>query len=403
MQVHSLLSSSPFLSSSSPPSSSSCRHLRPHLRPQTNLQPSCLALTMQDLTLKDSNSASVQADESSITIRKLYAIAEAAADRAEMHSIIGAQRNNWNLLFFHSINSINFTASLMAGMANSPPFFLAFKFSSVFLYVTVSALMVLVNKIQPSQLAEEQRNATRLFKQLEKSIYTTLELEIPTQMDVEEAMERVLALDKAYPLPLLPGMIDKFPETFKPTVWWPEMRPKEKEVVDSDDWSKEVKEEMKGIHNVLKVKDEKQYVSCGDLFLKINKVFAVLGPVLSGLAAIGAAMIGLPGLRGLPEFMAVVGGVMAAVVNTMQHGGQVGMLFELMRNCAGYYRKIEEEIEFNLEEKRENGEMFELKMALWLGRSVSELKEFGKYAASFSSCSSSCEDGEIEGFAGKLF
>ena len=32
-----------------------------------------------------------------------------------------------------------------------------------------------------------------------------------TDADVQEAMERVLALDAAYPLPLLPGMLEESP------------------------------------------------------------------------------------------------------------------------------------------------------------------------------------------------
>ncbi|KAM0944718.1 putative petal formation-expressed [Dioscorea sansibarensis] len=343
-------------------------------------------------------------------MKQLHTIAEAASDRAEMHSIIGAQRNNWHHLLFHSINSINFSASFMACMANStapahPPFltFLAFKFSSVFLYATVTAFMVLVNKIQPSQLAEEQRNATRLFKQLEKSIYITLELETPTTVDVEMAMERVLALDKAYPLPLLPGMLEKFPKTVKPTIWWPEMKKKKKKEEEVQ-MSKEVDEEMKGILKVLKMKDEKQYLKCGELFLRINKVLSVLGLIIGGMATAGAVFIGWPELQGVPEFMAVVGGVMGVVVNSLQHGWQVGMLFELMRNCAGYYKRLEEEIEFSLEEKKREGDeeiMFKLKMALCLGRNVSEFKDFASYASSSSSCE---DDGDrIEVFAGKLF
>ncbi|GMP79599.1 hypothetical protein CsSME_00035081 [Camellia sinensis var. sinensis] len=34
-------------------------------------------------------------------------------------------------------------------------------------------------------------------------------------------MEKVLALDQAYPLPLLGVMLEKFPLTFEPAVWWP--------------------------------------------------------------------------------------------------------------------------------------------------------------------------------------
>ncbi|KAK8967444.1 putative F-box protein [Platanthera guangdongensis] len=53
----------------------------------------------------------------------------------------------------------------------------------------------------------------------------------------------------------------------------------------------------------------------------------------------------------------------------MKHGGQAGLVFELFRNCAGFYRRLEE-IEFNLgeeEKMREQSEVFEVKMTLQLG------------------------------------
>ena len=98
---------------------------------------------------------------------------------------------------------------------------------------------------------------------------------------------------------------------------------------------------------------------------------------------------------------AVIGGALAAAVNTVEHGGQMGMLFELLRNCAGFYRKIQEDIEANLAEpdveRREGGELFATKVALKLGRSLSDLKQFRKMA------SPSVRDEDIEEFAGKLF
>ena len=45
-----------------------------------------------------------------------------------------------------------------------------------------------------------------------------------TKADVQEAMDRVLALDAAYPLPLLPAMLDKFPKAVEPARWWPRLK-----------------------------------------------------------------------------------------------------------------------------------------------------------------------------------
>ncbi|KAK8954960.1 putative F-box protein [Platanthera zijinensis] len=102
--------------------------------------------------------------------------------------------------------------------------------------------------------------------------------------------------------------------------------------------------------------------------------------MLAGLAAAGvaASSAGI-GHGSLP---AAVGGALSALVNTMEHGGQAGMVFELFRNCARFYRRLEE-IKFNLgkeENMREQREVFEVKMALQLGRSLLELRELASYA-----------------------
>ena len=55
------------------------------------------------------------------------------------------------------------------------------------------------------------------------------------------------------------------------------------------------------------------------------------------------------------------------------------MVFEMYRGNAGYFRLMEESKESNLKEReverRENGEMFEMKVALQLGRSLSDLRD----------------------------
>ena len=81
-----------------------------------------------------------------LVVARLYAVAETAADRAEMHSIIGEQRNNWNHLLLHSINSIiTLTAgisSIPALIQSSPHLHLAFRLSSVFLFAAPTAVMM---------------------------------------------------------------------------------------------------------------------------------------------------------------------------------------------------------------------------------------------------------------------
>ncbi|KAJ4981977.1 hypothetical protein NE237_032814 [Protea cynaroides] len=357
---------------------------------------------------------------SSKVVVELYTLMDAAADRAEMHTNIGEQRNNWNHLLLTSINAITLTAATMVGLTattcgmGAP--LLALKLSSTLLYSAATGMLVVMNKIQPSQLVEEQRNAARLFKQLHREIQTTLAIGNPTARDVKDAMDKVLALDRAYPLPLLGTMLNKFPETVEPAVWWPQQgRHKggldstgaNRESKGSNGWNAKLEEEMRQIVEVSKRKDKEEYVRLGKLALKVNKIMAFSGPLLTGLAAVGSALVGSPSLHqgSWALFLGVTAGALATIVNTMEHGGQVGMVFEMYRSNAGFFQLMEESIEYTLKEreleKRENGELFEMKVALQLGRSLSELRDL---AASSSSSSSSERQGETaEEFASKLF
>ncbi|XP_021766640.1 probable F-box protein At4g22030 [Chenopodium quinoa] len=337
---------------------------------------------------------------------KLYTILEAVNDRIEMHQNIGNQRENWNSLLLNSVNMITLTAVTMAGLAEaSGPNGLGLKVSSALLFAAGTGILLIMNKIQPSQLVEEQRNAVRLFKRLQNNIQTTLSIRSPTQEDVEEAMERVLALDRAYPLPLLGAMLDKYPESLEPAIWWPSKKQSTSSLKhnsskgndEQNGWTRELEDDIREIVGVTKNKDVEDYVRLGNKALKLSKMLAVSGPLLSGVAAVGAACLGHGGPWG--GIVAGVAGSMAVAVNTIEHGGQVGMVFEMYRNCAGFFKLLEETVESTLEErdlqKRENGEVFELKMALHLGRSLSELREFAS--------KSRRNGGSVDEFASKLF
>uniref|UniRef100_A0A0E0G3Q6 F-box protein n=1 Tax=Oryza nivara TaxID=4536 RepID=A0A0E0G3Q6_ORYNI len=309
-----------------------------------------------------------------VEVEKLRAIAEAAADRAEMHDIIGRQRDNWNHLLLHSNNSLALAASVMAALAPAAPTVVALKASAGVLLASAAVTMAAVNKIQPSQLAEEQRNATRLWRQLERDVRVTLALAAPvTRADVHDAMDRSNSFGSS----------------------------SRRRGARGNGWTPELEEEMRGILRVIKAKDEHEYITVGKMVLGLNKGLAVAGPALAGTAAVAAAFIGSGEAGAWASGAAVLGGALAAAANTVEHGGQLGMVFELLRNCAGFYRKMQEEIEANLGEadveRREDGEVLETKVALQLGRSTSELKQFRRLA------SPSFKDDDVKDFAGKLF
>ncbi|KAK7412679.1 hypothetical protein VNO78_04226 [Psophocarpus tetragonolobus] len=338
---------------------------------------------------------------------QLYAILEAVADRVEMHNNLREQRDNWNTLLLNSINMITLSATTMAGVAatcgaGAP--LLALKLSSALLFSAATGMLLIMNKIQPSQLTEEQRNGSRLLRILESEIQTTIALGNATEEDVNAAMEKVLALDKAFPLPLLGAMLEKFPRKFEPAVWWPskleEGKGKSQRMGKMNGWSKELEMVLREVVEVVKTKDMEDYERLGNIALKVNKTLALAGPLLTGIAAAGTAFVG-NGCWG--SLVPLVAGSLAAAVNSFEHGGQVGMVFEMYRASGGFFKMLETSVESTLEEedfeRRENGELFEMKMALKLGRSVSQLRELASKSASYRM------EGvyDIDEFASKLF
>ena len=99
----------------------------------------------------------------------------------------------------------------------------------------------------------------------------------------------------------------------------------------------------------------------------------------------------------------LMGCIFGCDVWTVEQGGQVGIVFEMYRDSVGFFRLMEETIESNLKEeeadRRENGELLEVKVALQLGRSLSEPRDLVSTASSLSSGISPDE----EEFGSKLF
>ena len=133
--------------------------------------------------------------------------------------------------------------------------------------------------------------------------------------------------------------------------------------------------------------------------LKINKVLAIASPLLTSVAAVGSAFVGNGSWT---TIVAVAAGALGSAVNAFEHGGQIGMVFEMYKNCVGFFHQLQESIEATFEErdleKRENGELFEMNVALKLGRSLSQLRELARKLAS-----SRMYGTAIDEFTSKLF
>ncbi|KAI6704549.1 hypothetical protein NL676_007511 [Syzygium grande] len=331
------------------------------------------------------------------TITKLHAILEAVEDRVEMHNNIGEQRDNWNKLLLNSVNMMTLTATTMAAMAAATPA-PSLRACSALLFTAATGMSLVMSKIQPSQLAEEQRNASRLFKQLQSEIKSILALQSPSASDVKEMMAKMLALDRAYPLPLLGAMLEKFPAKFEPAAWWPRVSNNCRQSrgwktvanTERNGWSEDLEVEMRAIVQVLKSKDKQDYLRLGNLALKLNKIMAVSAPLLTGIAAAGFR----PSVAQQPQQWQPL------LVRWWRSSTDSSM--EMYRNCAGFFDLMEETIEATLEEeeysKRENGELFEMKVAMKLGRSLSQLRDLAR--KSMASC---IEGTEVDEFGSKLF
>ncbi|KAH9298793.1 hypothetical protein KI387_030475 [Taxus chinensis] len=316
-------------------------------------------------------------------VAKLRLVAAAAAYRAEMHAVLADQRDGWNKLFHSSLTNITLAALILQALPNNIS---NSSIASTLLYGASAALMCGVNKIQPSQLAEEQRMAARLFRQLNTDIHTNLALpthlrqERSAQSFLSRAYEAVLALDKSYPLPLFPGMRDKFPEIVEPAVWWPQ----EEEEDDSapqlsqsqshgntrsivNGWSVELEKELRGVSETLRSGDISEFVGLSKKILQVNTILTIAAPLLTGTAGALNMMQNNSSLS-----MSMVAGVAGVLASTLSHGGQIGMIFEMYRNCAGFYHFLDSSISRTLKqsnpEMRENGELFHWKLALHLGR-----------------------------------
>ncbi|XP_028793504.1 probable F-box protein At4g22030 [Neltuma alba] len=276
---------------------------------------------------------------------QLHAILVAVADRIEMHKSIEDQRNIWNCLLLNSINMMILSASAMVAL-NTAIHNTALKLTSTVLFTAATGMLIIMNKFQPSQMAQEQRNGTNLFKQLRSYIQAKLTLGNPTQEDVNSAMERVMALDKAYPSKFEYQM--KVPELEK------EMR-ENIEVEKRRDMGDDVYERLR------------------NLALVINKTLAILGPLLTGIAALGSAFVSHG--SSWPGIVAAMAGSLATSVNALERVGQVGMVYEMYRSFGGLFKFLQEIIEATREKKDDSDRKkttahHEMKVAMELGRSV---------------------------------
>ncbi|CAK9279151.1 unnamed protein product [Sphagnum jensenii] len=318
--------------------------------------------------------------EDSRVVAQLRNIAFAAEDRSEMHAIIGVQRDNWNKLCHMTVNMTTIAAAMLAamnnGVAGSTSASFGMSMAAFLLNGGAAGFMFLASKFQPSQLAEEQRTASRFFKMLARDIETTLlidpRLRKAVHLYMNDVMDRLEALDVAFPLPLKPNGLVKFPKEVVPSVLGSTADLSETEILanNTNGWSNAMVQDLKHTAEKLKESDIKIYLGWARNKEHDNKRLAMLAPVLAGSAAL-LSLLGCcqPGIH--LAALASACSIAAVFGSSFSNGGQIGMIFELYRNCAGYYEQMVQDIQSTIRVpvcQREDGELYHQKIALKLGR-----------------------------------
>ena len=342
------------------------------------------------------------AAEEAFLVAELRLLANAAADRAEMHGILATQRDNWNKLFQHTLTAASMTATVLAALSGamaanaahiSPA---SLTLPAALLNAGAGAMMSVINQFQPSQLAEEQRTAARLFRKLVSDIHYAIDtaphLRQPGAVLLRDCRRRLHALDKAFPMPLTPGGLEKFPSQMLPPLLIAPLvvdRPsaahnqkrseEEEEAGISGGWNAELEAELRGVAARLRRSDINTYTSWATNVVNINKSLAIAAPTLAAAAALlnvaqpvlvaAGQMVSTTQHLGV---MAAACSAMAAFAGSFSNDMQMGMVAELYRNSAGYYANIEGSINEALDapaEEREHGELFRQRVAYELGRS----------------------------------
>jgi hypothetical protein len=318
--------------------------------------------------------------EDSRVVAQLRNIAFAAKDRSEMHAIIGVQRDNWNKLCHMTVNMTTIAAAMLAamnnGVAGSTSASFGMSMAAFLLNGGAAGFMFLASKFQPSQLAEEQRTASRFYKMLARDIETTLlidpRLRKAVHLYMDDVMDRLEALDVAFPLPLTPNGLVKFPKEVVPSVLGSTADLSETEILanNTNGWSNAMVQDLKHTAEKLKESDIEIYLGWARNKERDNKRLAMLAPVLAGSAAL-LSLLGCcqPGIH--LAALASACSIAAVFGSSFSNGGQIGMIFELYRNCAGYYEQMVQDIQSTIRVpvcQREDGELYHQKIALRLGR-----------------------------------
>ncbi|KAH6555615.1 hypothetical protein KP509_1Z240500 [Ceratopteris richardii] len=329
---------------------------------------------------------------------QLRLLANATLDRCNMHEMLATQRDNWNKLFQSTVTLATLSACLLSALSAAQ----IFGSFSPSLSVPASLLngrcffiMSVVNRLQPSQLAEEQRSAVRQLRRLHDDIQYTITAPSDIQRNIPDLLyslqQRLRALDKAFPIPLpLSSGLERFPRTVTP----PALLTVEASASDSDIVTPQLNREhltftrvlgtskildKSRLHNLqrlasqIRSSETNMYLEWATNVIKVNKIFAILAPSLAALACLLNTASVLQG--GVHSYwtgtLAAICSIFCVFIGSISNDLQLGAVYEMYRNAAGHYAEAEESIDNMLREQpanREDGLLFMERLAYKLGR-----------------------------------
>ncbi|BBN10098.1 hypothetical protein MPTK1_5g00970 [Marchantia polymorpha subsp. ruderalis] len=228
------------------------------------------------------------------------------------------------------------------------------KVLAIILGMGAAALMALVSKFQPSQLAEEQRHAARFFKRLGADVEATLQVDPRLRAEASIYWEQSIATK--FPKQVLPSKISGDVDLARPEV---EVYPNS----HTNGWTRSAVEDLRHTAELLRTSDISEYTSMANSAKGLNLILSITSPMI---ATAGVVL----NMAGCPAVAAAVT-VGSLFVHTLTHALQMGAVIEVYRNCAGYYAAVERSIEQTLRlpvEQREDATIFQQKIAVLLGR-----------------------------------
>ncbi|KAH7373517.1 hypothetical protein KP509_17G060100 [Ceratopteris richardii] len=326
---------------------------------------------------------------------QLHLMANVTIDRYNVHDMLAIHGDNWNKLFQRTLTLASLSACLLSALSASQVCFCpCLSVPALLVNGVCFLIMGVVNRFQPSQLAEEQRSAARQMRRLHDDIEYVIsapsDLQQRTPDLLESLRQRLRALDTAFPRSHnLSGGLEKFPRTVAPPPLLSIQRcacnaniasSADRQCVVDDQisgtpklWDEFNDVKLQRLASQVRSSETDVYLEWAANVLKINKIFAILTPSLAALACLlnTASLLQHGAHSHWTGTLAAVCSIVCVFLGSVSNDLQLGAVFEMYRNAAGHFHEVEESIDKILRERpgnREHRLLFMQRLSYKLGR-----------------------------------